>query len=208
MLKEIQSHPLMNYPTNSTCINMETKYDSLNEMIDDARDLGCDAIVNCTGLGAAHLCGDSYLFGGRGALLHYDRSCPRRKYDGQNLEHDSCILTEEGEWGTSVEPCYLIPRGNVLVVGGSYKEQDQTITIDEIERKRLGDNAWKMGIDTDKVKEISEWIGWRPCRPTVRVEMEENVNSSVRVVHAYGVGGSGWTVFAGVAKEAVKLIIS
>lgn len=200
MLDEIESHPLMN----ESSINMNTSYNTMDEMIDDAKNLGCDAIANCTGLGAANLCNDSSLIGGRGALLHYDRSCLRRKHSEQQLEFDACILTEEGDWGTKDEPCYIIPRGDVLVVGGSYKECGEEKTINEDERQRLIRNAYKMGIDTDRVEAINEWVGWRPCRQSVRVEIDEK--AALRVVHCYGVGGSGWTVFSGVAKEAVRLL--
>ena len=206
MMEEIQNHPLMD----ENSIDMDTTYQSLPAMVNDAKDLGCDAVVNCTGLGAAKLCGDSTLFGGRGALLHYDRSCERVNncnIDGRTLEQDTCILTEEGDWGTSTEPCYLIPRGNVLVVGGSYQERDEGKVIGDDERKRLRGNAWKMGINTEIADTVNEWIGWRPCRPNVRVEVDStSKDSAIRVVHSYGVGGSGWTVFSGVAKETVRLL--
>lgn len=206
MLEEIKAHPLMQ---ENSKIDMNTKYTSLEEIVNDAKDLGCDGVANCTGLGAARLCDDSSMFGGRGALLHYDRSCLRREYNGEGLErkHDACVLTEEGSWGTSNEPCYLIVRGDVLVVGGSYKEGDEKDTICNEERKRLEQNAWTMGIDTKNAKSKGEWIGWRPCRPSVCVKADNSIDSSVRIVHSYGVGGSGWTVFTGIAKETVSLLL-
>jgi D-amino-acid oxidase len=204
MLDEIKSNPLLE----DLNIEMDKGYSSLEEMVEDAKILGCDSVVNCTGLGAGAICNDSNLFGGRGALLHYDRSCLRREYSGHDLKHDACILTEEGDWGTSVEPCYMIPRGDILVVGGSYKEQSHKQTIENDERKRLEKNAWTLGVDTDKVESTNEWVGWRPCRSVVRAEVENSIDTAnIKVVHSYGVGGSGWTVFSGLAKEAVRLLL-
>ena len=206
MLNEIESHPLLE----DSNLEMKKGYESLEAMVDDAKKLDCDSIVNCTGLGASSICNDSNLIGGRGVLLHYDRSCVRREYSDslQDLEHDACILTEEGDWGTRNEPCYLIPRGNVLVVGGSYLEEDYEEGLRDEERKRLETNAWTMGVDTDKVDAMDEWVGWRPCRPDVRVQLDDSVDSSgIKVVHSYGAGGSGWTIFSGIAKEAVELLL-
>ena len=207
MLKEIQSHYLMQEDSK---IDMNTKYASLEEMVNDAKDLGCDVVANCTGLGAARLCDDSSMIGGRGVLLHYDRSCSRREYSGEGLDrkHDACVLTEEGNWGSRNEPCYLIIRGDVLVVGGSYNEGDGEVTLRNKEKKRLEQNAWKLGIDTENTKSKAEWVGWRPCRPNVCVKSDNSIDPSIRIVHSYGVGGSGWTVFTGIAKETVKLLLN
>lgn len=73
------------------------------------------------------------------------------------------------------------------------------------EHERLTTNAQRLGIDTTKSTKISEWIGFRPSRSSVRLEIDENVNY-FKVIHNYGHGGSGWTVFVGAAKDAVRLL--
>ena len=65
MLNEIKRHPLV---TNVN-VEMGNGYQSIDEMIQDAHDNGCDALANCTGLGSAKLCKDENLIGGRGVLL-------------------------------------------------------------------------------------------------------------------------------------------
>ena len=123
-------------------------------------------------------------------------------------DNDACILTEEGEWGTSQEPCYMIPRGNVLVVGGSCKENNMEKDILEDERSRLEKNAWNLGIDTSKVAPVDSWVGWRPIRPQMRVEVDTDLSTNgMTFVHSYGAGGSGWTTFTGIARENVKLAL-
>lgn len=181
------------------------KYESVQDMVQDAVRLGCDAVVNCTGLGASSLCSDTEMVGARGVLIHYDRNNCRSE---ENDLKDAAILTEEAPWGSETEPCYLIPRGDVVVVGGSYLENDTHTSLRPEEKKRLAANAQLLGIDTDSCMPVAEWTGFRPCRPTVRcqVDDESGKNENVRVVHNYGHGGSGWTVFVGAAKETANLV--
>jgi|AntRauTorckE5430_2_1112549.scaffolds.fasta_scaffold05787_3 D-amino-acid oxidase len=202
MLKEIQEHPL----TIDVDVGMEG-YESMAEMVDDATEKGCDALVNCTGLGSSKLCNDDTLIGGRGILLHYERNCARN-IDDDSMEHDAAILTEDGPWGSSTNPVYIIPRGDVNVVGGTYYEGGTETTLTDDERKRLVQNASILGIDTTAASPVGEWAGFRPVRKTAKMEIDEelSVKSGVKVLHSYGYGGSGWTVYTGVAKDSVKML--
>lgn len=204
MLEEVES--------NGADVNVETgvEYESMDEIVDDAKNLGCDAVVNCTGLGAKKLSDDKDLVGARGILLHYDRkNCVRReniafREDG----NDTIIMVEEGPWGSNEMPCYMIARGGKVVVGGSYLEGDAEQKIRDRERLHLLENASLMGIDTKKCSPVGEWTGFRPYRPTCRLELDQNLSSSgMKVLHSYGYGGSGWTVYVGAAKEATKLLL-
>lgn len=207
MFKEVKSHD------NTLSVEIGHEYGSLQEMVEDAAQLGCDALVNCTGTGASKLCGDSSIVGARGILLNYDRpSCKRRKFindtTGDVMVNDVVLMSEEAPWGSETEPCYLIPRGNVLVVGGTYLEGDTSKEIRPEERKRLLRNAWNLGIDVEESTPVAEWTNFRPVRKTARCEIDTTVGDleGVRVVHNYGHGGSGWTVNAGAAKEVAKLL--
>ena len=56
---------------------------------------------------------------------------------------------------------------------------------------------------------IADWVGLRPGRPGVRVERTKMKQSSGRemdVIHNYGHGGSGITIFWGCAKDVAKLV--
>lgn len=205
MLNEIKRHPLV---TNVN-VEMGNGYQSIDEMIQDAHDNGCDALANCTGLGSAKLCKDENLIGGRGVLLHYERNCDR-KIDDESMEHDAAILVEDAPWGSSTDPAYVIPRGNVFVVGGTYYENNTETKLSENERKRLVENADLLGIDTSITSPVSEWAGFRPVRQTVRMEIDEKSSSEskLRIVHSYGHGGSGWTTYVGAAKEVAELLCS
>jgi D-amino-acid oxidase len=210
LLQQVSNH------TNTVSVNVETghEYESIQQMQDRAVELGCDTVVNCTGLGASRICQDDQLVGARGILLHFDRSeCIRRSSViessfGKNIQ--DAVITTETIWGSETMPCYLIPRGDTIVVGGSYLERDTETSIRDDERDKLIQNATNMGIDMKKSKIIGEWTGFRPFRQTVRCEIETNeaYSNGVKVVHSYGYGGSGWTVYVGAAKECANLVLT
>jgi D-amino-acid oxidase len=209
MLEEIHSK--------ANDINVETalEYESVQHMVEDAIALGCDAVVNATGLGAAKICNDKHLVGARGILHHYDReTCVRKEsiHEGEFgvMLNDAVILADDPPYGTETEPAYLIPRGNIIVAGGSYLEGDPETGIRPEEHARLLRNAELLGIDTTKSKPVGEWTGFRPYRPIARCEIDEEfgVAENVKIVHNYGYGGSGWTVYVGAAKEATDLLLS
>eukprot|EP00562_Extubocellulus_spinifer_P000224 CAMPEP_0178477326 /NCGR_PEP_ID=MMETSP0696-20121128/4075_1 /TAXON_ID=265572 /ORGANISM="Extubocellulus spinifer, Strain CCMP396" /LENGTH=392 /DNA_ID=CAMNT_0020104637 /DNA_START=17 /DNA_END=1195 /DNA_ORIENTATION=- len=206
MMLEVDMHE------NTVDVNTDTEYESLEHMVEDAKSLGCDSVVNCSGLGARDICGDEEIVGGRGVLLHYDRMCPRRPdpHGAEPFPNDAAIMVEEPPWGNEIETAYVIPRGDVLVVGGTYLEGDTETNVRPEERERLTKNAWTMGIDTEKAEPVDSWVGFRPSRPMTRLEVDTSGavgNQGIKIVHNYGHGGSGWTVFVGAAKEAASLVV-
>ena len=209
MLDEITNHE------NTDHVDVETNkyYTTLEEVVDDAKLHGCDGVVNCTGLGSNTLCNDTSIVGARGILHMYDRQSVAwhipSDVDKQNKLQDAVITISDPPLGTDTTPCYMIPRGDVIAIGGSVGMCDEEITIRPTERERILQNAQNMGIDTTKSAPISEWVGWRPYRLTARLEVdvELSASSGVTVVHSYGYGGSGWTVFVGVASDNVDLLL-
>ena len=206
MLQEIKMHKHANF------IDVETNkyFKTMNEIVTEARALGCDGVVNCTGLGSRALCLDEALVGARGVLLHYDRYNPslwrEASKDDTHLK-DSAVTIEEKPYGSETTPCYMIPRGDKLVVGGTYLVGDEEECVRESEREMLLKNAQTLGIDTANNDPVGEWVGFRPYRSSVRLEIDNDLTQSgMRVVHNYGFGGSGWTVYVGAAKEAASLI--
>jgi D-amino-acid oxidase len=207
MLEQVEKHD------NTISVDFGHEFGSLRDIVKDAAELSCDGVVNCAGLASSTLCEDSKVIGGRGIILNYDREASKRKEfihdaSGEVMVNDAVIMTDEAPWGTETEACYLIPRGNVLVVGGSYLEGDTATEIRPAERKRLLKNAQCLGIDTENSEPTAEWVGFRPARETVRCEVDETAGKEegVRVVHNYGHGGSGWTINVGTAKEVARLL--
>lgn len=216
MLNEI----IANEYTDNVDVETGVYYTNLEELIIEAKARGCDGLVNCTGLGSKILCNDSSLIGARGILLHYDRAtCVWDENGRECISSDevktsplqnSVITISEPPFGSETMPCYMIPRGDTLVVGGSYLVGDEEVGIRSSERGRILENAQNMGIDTKKSMCVSEWVGFRPYRPTMRLEVDEKSSllSGVTIVHSYGCGGSGWTVFVGVASDNANLLVT
>lgn len=196
-------------------VNVETGeyYESIEHILETARSLGCNKVLNATGLGAGNLCQDKQVVGARGVLLHYDRkSCLRipeiHMTDHGVMTNDAVVIAEEAPWGSDERPSYMIPRGDIIVVGGSYLEGDVETQIRPQERQRLLQNARRLGIDTEQVHPIGDWTGFRPYRPLSRLEVDNSYAAGdIRLIHSYGYGGSGWTVFTGCAKEATDLLL-
>ena len=208
MLTEVEQHPMAD-------VDVETgeSYESIDHVLETARSLGCNRVLNATGLGAGALCHDDQMVGARGILLHYDRTSCVRTLEIQSTEHgeminDAVVIAEEGIWGSNEMPSYIIPRGDILVVGGSYLEGDAEPTIRPHEEARLLENARHLGIDTTQCQPISSWTGFRPYRRTSRLEIDTHYSTKdLRLVHSYGYGGSGWTVYTGCAKDATALLL-
>lgn len=208
MLETIQNDP-------NADVDVETGqyYESMEQIMETARSLGCNKVLNATGLGARELCKDSQVIGGRGILLHYDRETCVRTADIDETEHgpmknDAVVVAEEDPWGSDEMPCYIIPRGNIIVAGGTYLEGDTEPQIRPAERQRLLQNAKNLGIDTTKVQPIGEWTGFRPYRRISRLEIDTKYSTDdMRLVHSYGYGGSGWTVYTGCAMDATELLL-
>mmetsp|Transcript_23700 Transcript_23700/g.36603 ORF Transcript_23700/g.36603 Transcript_23700/m.36603 type:complete len:393 (+) Transcript_23700:149-1327(+) len=212
MLQEIESYEIAD-------IDVETnhEYQSVEEMVEDAKNFNCNSVVNCAGLGARNICSDDAknMVGARGIILHFDRkNCIRRTMSPEEeylFQNDASISVGEGLWGSETEPAYVIPRGDILVVGGSFLKDDSTSEISPEERERLLWNANNLaGIDVTKSKPIGEWTGFRPYREAgIRCEVDQvytGVTSDMKVVHNYGHGGSGWTTYVGAAKEVAQLL--
>lgn len=208
MLDEIKAHKLTDY------INVETNkfFSTIEDIVTEARALGCDGVVNCTGLGSKALCNDEALVGARGVLLHFERyhhpsSLWRETSKDESHVKVPAVTIEEEPFGSETMPCYMIPRGENVVVGGTYLVGDEEKCVRESERERILKNARIMGIDTSNNQPVGEWVGFRPYRSSARLELDVELSESgMRVVHNYGFGGSGWTVFVGAAREAVSLV--
>lgn len=162
------------------------------------------AIVNCAGLGSVEIADDD-MYPLRGALI-------RVYNDGRNFPkiNKALSITLE-ERGNSQNMIYLVPRGNILLLGGLVEKGQWStdITLENYEPLR---DMYQRCIDflpmLGKAKlDIDEpvRVGLRPARESnVRLEAEKGTT----IIHNYGHGGSGVTLSWGCAMEVVERIKS
>ncbi len=157
------------------------------ENIDETLDQ-FDIVVNCSGLGARELCGDTTVFPVRGQVL-------RVKPTG--LDH--VVADESGP--TLV---YAIPRFDDVIVGGTAQANNWNLDPDEADTAAILKNIHTIS-DRFKNPEILEVkVGLRPARPEIRLERESLGGKTI--VHNYGHGGAGFTLSWGCAKEVVEMV--
>lgn len=142
-----------------------------------------DIVINCSGIGSKKLCGDNNLIPVRGqvALLSPDESLP-------------VYLDNE-------KPLYLVPRKDVIVVGGTYEENVDEEKTEPATIEKILQNAYEVFPQLKNHTVIGNWAGLRPYRAEVRVEHEHGTN----IIHNYGHGGSGFTLAFGCAREVAEL---
>ncbi|GAQ78784.1 hypothetical protein KFL_000190030 [Klebsormidium nitens] len=167
------------------------------------RDLGqaYDLVVNCTGLGARDLVGDQAIAPVQGQVL---------RVNAPEIKH---------YYGFD-DTTYVIPNTDTVVLGGSTDrvapDTVNAATDDELSRDILDRcSAYLPSLTAVDLasSSVEKWSGLRPVREAIRLELEEpppatsdGNETAVPVVHNYGHGGSGFTLFWGCAAEAANLV--
>ncbi|XP_013140542.1 PREDICTED: D-amino-acid oxidase [Papilio polytes] len=147
---------------------------------------GYHVVVNCTGVGARHLVPDDRVFPIRGQIAKV--KAPWLNYT---------IVDEDSGH-------YVIPNDALCVLGGTHQEHDYRRELDD-ENKDFIINGCKQMIPGLKYAElIQHWVGLRPGRDEVRLEIE--VREGKVYIHNYGHGGSGLTLFWGCADSVLQLL--
>ncbi|PSC73607.1 D-aspartate oxidase [Micractinium conductrix] len=159
---------------------------------------GHQVLVNCSGLGAAQLFGDASMYPVRGHVLRVRAPWIRHYVNSQYSEGD----------------CYIIPNTDTVVLGGTLGKGDFDTTPRPADRASILDRACRVLPSLAAAEVVSEWVGLRPGRPSVRLELEQwalddgagGSAGSIPVVHNYGHGGAGLTLAWGCAADATALV--
>jgi hypothetical protein len=128
-------------------IGEEYYFKKLSEAKDCALSLGCEAIMNCTGLGAHALCDDELLVASRGVIALFQRPLVNSAGDVEatsavvdgcggggggggtisarnNKYSNNAVVTVHGRpVASDSKPAYCIPRADLIVVGGTFEVQ-------------------------------------------------------------------------------------
>lgn len=146
-----------------------------------------DIVFNCTGMGAQKLCNDHKLVPIRGQVLKVKAPWLNNFFYG---DYDT----------------YIIPGYDGLVTLGGCRHFDSySLDISRHDRAAILERCYSLVPQLKSAPIVREWVGLRPHRDPVRVEVENKGRQ--KIVHNYGHGGYGVTTAAGTSKHAVKLLI-
>ncbi|WP_314174208.1 FAD-dependent oxidoreductase [Streptomyces winkii] len=149
------------------------------------------AVVNCTGLGARELAGDTGMRPVRGQIVVVENPGVEEWF----------LSSEEG----SAETTYVLPQPYGLLLGGTADEGAEDTTPDPATTRAIVDRCSRVHTALAEARIIEVRVGLRPYRPRVRLESEV-LPDGTPCVHNYGHGGAGVTVSWGCAREAVRLM--
>jgi D-amino-acid oxidase len=147
-------------------------------------------VVNCTGLGAMGLAGDTAMRPVRGQHV---------VVENPGIEE---FVYERGPGAASVS---IIPHRTRLVLGGTTHPGDWNLSPDPLQTEEILRRCAEVEPRIGGARVISVDVGARPARAQVRLEAE--TVDGTRVVHNYGHGGIGVSLSWGCAREAADLAL-
>ena len=142
-----------------------------------------DVIVNCSGLGSRELVPDPNVYPVKGQVYTVKAPWIKHFYEFE-------------------DSLYVLPKLNEVIVGGTKDKYDTSWEVNQDESKRIWKQCCERLPSLRTAKIIQEKVGFRPTRDPVLLKME----SSTKVVHCYGHGGSGVTLSWGCAVEVSELV--
>ncbi|XP_012943189.1 D-aspartate oxidase [Aplysia californica] len=165
------------------------KVDSLKEFSGQ-----CDVIVNCCGLGSKQLLNDQQMVPVRGQVLRVSAPWVKHFYLLKNA--DGNLLS------------YILPSTNEVVVGGTAEKGVWDTTCTEEDSQKIWTAATDFLPMLKEAKILRPWAGLRPGRSSLRLEKEELEfdGQPMKVVHNYGHGGAGVTLFHGCAQRVKDMV--
>lgn len=168
---------------------VQRRLESMDEIANDFDVFACSP-----GLGAFELLKDETMMPMRGQLIAV--SAPWVKFF-YGYEKDDETL------------CYIIPRVNDVILGGTFQVGEWDTTLDADITKRILDDCTEIVPSLKHAKIVDEWAGLRPGRPSVRLEYEHRELDSgkkIHVVYNYGHGGAGVTLHWGCGQMAAGFV--
>ncbi len=150
-------------------------------------------VVNCTGLGARELAGDTGMQPVRGQIVVVE-----------NPGIDEWFLASRTDSGDP-QTTYLLPQPYGLLLGGTADEDAEDLTPDPAVTEAIVRRCSRFRPEVADARIIEERVGLRPYRPRVRLERQE-LPGGATCVHNYGHGGAGVTVSWGCALDVLRLL--
>jgi D-amino-acid oxidase len=149
-----------------------------------------DAVVDCTGLGAAALTGDDALVPVRGQVVLVEQ-----------VGVTEWLLDQTG----GEELTYVVPRERTVVLGGTAQVGSTSVDVDPLTAEAVLARCTALVPELAGARVLAHKAGLRPTRAAVR--LDAGVLADGRpVVHDYGHGGAGVTLSWGCAQDVVGLV--
>jgi D-amino-acid oxidase len=150
-------------------------------------ELDAGVVVNCVGLGARDLIGDTSMEPIRGQIV---------RVSNPGLER--FVLDEENPEGVT----YVVPRSDDCILGGTADEGEWDLEPDPETAAAILRRCTRLEPRLKDVEVLEHRAGLRPARPEIRLEREDG---AIPRIHNYGHGGSGITLSWGCAEETLRL---
>jgi D-amino-acid oxidase len=149
-----------------------------------------EAVVDCTGLGAAALTGDPELVPVRGQVVLV----------GQVGLEEWLLAQSDPEALT-----YVVPRERTVVLGGTAQVASTDLEPDAATAEAVLARCTALVPALRGAPVLAHRVGLRPTRSSVRLETGQLADGRP-VVHDYGHGGAGVTLSYGCAADVVRLV--
>jgi D-amino-acid oxidase len=148
-------------------------------------------VINCSGFGARELVPDPAVEPIRGQLVAL-RNPGMREFFAEHTEKLG-------------EMIYLLPQGDVLLLGGSADEGVAEAEPDETVAAGIRDRCSEIFPELAEAELLGHRAGIRPSRPEVRLEHE--VLDGCHVIHNYGHSGAGVSLSWGCADDVTEMVL-
>lgn len=154
---------------------------------------GAELVVNCAGLGARELVGDTEIKPIRGQVVYLDQDCGEGLFD-DDPDALAYLIPRRGEFGT--------------VLGGTAQVNDFNLDPDPADERDIVAKCSKLWPQLDPSRIIGTNVGLRPSRSVVRCELDvdESAAENFNLIHCVGHGGAGVTLCRGSALEVVAIV--
>lgn len=163
---------------------------------------GAELIINCTGLGAYELTGDTELSPHRGAVIRIDNT----GHHMPRITAAHCVANDPST--THQDMIFIVPRGDDRLLLGGLVEPDQWQTNVDLNYPPIAELLHRnkqflpalANATPDPTQPIR--VGLRPFRSqSVRLEHEPGTT----IIHNYGHGGAGVSLSWGCAQHVATL---
>ena len=167
-------------------------------------------VVNCTGIGARALVPDPSVVPVRGQVVVAENPGITEFY----LDHGARAGEDNGAAENSAaedngvpDYVYVFPHGDVVILGGTAHEgASDRAPRPDVSARILRDCAAVFPA-LREARVITERVGLRPVRPSVRLEREP-LPGGRTLWHNYGHGGAGVTLSWGCATELTSAVMA